>query len=303
MILFFIVTPFKLVGRLFVKIMDALDDLLSQKVDKSFDGFIENLEKGEVYSLLGDTDPKISKSKGFYIKRELVEKKLQTKLLRVTRGKNWMNKLRDAVIRKYKEDSQWKDWSKYFDDEANTIELEIAAAERRKQKKQIKAKSRKETIAEITEITRSFVKGLGAIGAMFAFYCVSVILTWILTFALTRSFSDYMFLLKVIGGIAGLFILIVYGVWCTGEIKEWFEYRSSKAWFEWAFLIPALPLAGVLWILKVVFDDFLYEFILKGVFEGILQGAVEYGGIFTEYFNASYSDYCPGIKWEKEDKK
>lgn len=303
MILFFIVTPFKLVGKLFVKIVDTLDDLLSKRVDKAFDRFIENLEKGEVYSLLGDTDSKINQSPGFYRKSELVRKNLQIKLLRVTRGKDWMSKLRDEVTQKYKGDNQWKYWSKYLDDEANSIELKMAAAEKRRQKIQVKAISRKETIAEITEITKSSVKGFGSIGVMFAAYGVSFILTDILTFALTRSFGDYMVLLKVLGGTAGVFILIVYGVWCEDEIKEWFKYRSSKTWFEWAFLVPVLPLAGVVWVLKVVFFDFLCEFILKGIFEGLLQGAVEYGGIFTEYFNASYSDYCPGIKWEKEDKK
>lgn len=303
MILFFIVTPFKLVGKLFVKIVDTLDGLLSERVDKAFDRFIENLERGEVYSLLGGTDSKIYRSPGFYKKSELVRKKLQIKLLKVTRGKDWMSKLRDAVIQKYKEDSQWKDWSKYLDDEANSIELEMAAEEKRWKKRQVKAKSRKETIAEITGITKSFVKGLGVMGATVAAHSASLILTWVLTFALTRSFDDYMILLKLLGGMVGLFLLIVYGVWCVDEIKEWFKYRSSKAWFEWAFLVPALPLAGVVWILRVVFYDFLCGFILKGVFEGILQGAVEYGGIFTEYFNASYSDYCPGIKWEKEDKK
>ena len=135
MILFLIVTPFKLVKRLFVKITDTLDNLLSERVDKAFDRFIENLERGEVYCLLGNTDSKICQSKGFDKKSELVKKKLQIKLLRVTRGKDWMRKLKDAVVQKYKEDSQWKDWSKYFDDEANSIELEMAAAERKEQNK------------------------------------------------------------------------------------------------------------------------------------------------------------------------
>lgn len=146
------------------------------------------------------------------------------------------------------------------------------------------------------------MKGLGAVGIAITAYFVSWILTLVLTFAFTRSFGDYLVLLRVLGGIAIGVICIVYGFWCVEEIKEWFKYKSSKAWFEWVFLIPAIPFAAIVWILKVIVGDFLFGFILKGVFEGIVKGAVEYGGIFAEYFNASYSDYCPGINWEEKKK-
>ena len=50
----------------------------------------------------------------------------------------------------------------------------------------------------------------------------------------------------------------------------------------------------------------IYVFLLKTVIGGILRafrlGIVEFGGIFGNYFNASYSDYCPGIDWEDKNK-
>lgn len=297
-----LVTPFKLLGKLGIKVIENLDDLLSERVDKAFDRFVESLDRGEIYSLLGNTDSEIRKELGFFHKSELVRNRLQIRLLRVTRGKDWMSKLREAVLDKYKEDDQWKGWSKYFDDEAHTVELELAAVEKRNQKKQRRSRTRKETIAEITEITKAFVKCLGTIGVAILVYFVSWIFTIGLTYTFTRSFGDYLVLLRIIGIILLGAACIIYGFWCYDQIKEWFKYRSSKAWFEWALLIPAVPFAISVLILKVIFIDFIFDCILKGIFDGIVQGVTEYGGIFAEYFNASYSDYCPGINWEEKEK-
>ena len=58
---------------------------------------------------------------------------------------------------------------------------------------------------------------------------------------------------------------------------------------------------------KLVVEYFVYYFIIKfigctiigGIYQGFKVGFKEFGGIFSDYLDASYSDYCPGINWEE----
>jgi hypothetical protein len=90
--------------------------------------------------------------------------------------------------------------------------------------------------------------------------------------------------------------LLYYGVeWQSSENKKWWMWPLLTIWYPLYFVI------GIV-ICKWIIYYFLYKLIIYTILWGILRGIgvgfQEFGGIFADYFNASYSDYCPGINWE-----
>jgi len=89
--------------------------------------------------------------------------------------------------------------------------------------------------------------------------------------------------------------------WGSNSIEDWKKFKDEKSIAEWTLLIPIIPLAIICLIIYKILNLVLY--ILKGILIGIIEGFREYGGIFADYFDASYSDYCPGINWKNNNKK
>lgn len=65
------------------------------------------------------------------------------------------------------------------------------------------------------------------------------------------------------------------------------------------FLIPSL----IYIILYILLYKFLYLMIFKPFFNGLWIVITESFDIFGQYLKSAYSDYCPGIEWDKDDKK
>lgn len=62
--------------------------------------------------------------------------------------------------------------------------------------------------------------------------------------------------------------------------------------------------------IKIIFYNFLWKIILVPtgkflwkVLKALGHGIINSTGVFGEYFNASYTDYCPGIEWVDTDDK
>lgn len=91
-----------------------------------------------------------------------------------------------------------------------------------------------------------------------------------------------------------IIILIIY-------LTEKWAKEEHKKWYYWT-LLPIYYITGYLWEGIVIVTRFIWYNIIGGILIGIKEGFKEFGGIFAEYFNASYSDYCPGISWEEEKK-
>ena len=86
-------------------------------------------------------------------------------------------------------------------------------------------------------------------------------------------------------------------------LTEKWAKEEHKKWYYWT-LLPIYYFLYYAWQGIVIVARFIWYNIIGGIIIGIKEGFKEFGGIFAEYFNASYSDYCPGISWEeKEDKK
>jgi len=87
--------------------------------------------------------------------------------------------------------------------------------------------------------------------------------------------------------------------------------NGADYWFInlpiWLYEKIAAPFVLYLIIVpvKFIFFTVLWQIlcynIIWGGIKGIGKGLVSFGGIFGEYFGSSYTDYCPGIEWEKED--
>ena len=97
--------------------------------------------------------------------------------------------------------------------------------------------------------------------------------------------------------------------------------RGRKLWYVEPFVyLIYYPLKYIviaiaflaIWVIwtpiKFIFYTLLFKWFLKpiGLFiarmaVGLFKGVVGSGGVFGEYFGASYSDYCPGIEWTDFD--
>ena len=50
-----------------------------------------------------------------------------------------------------------------------------------------------------------------------------------------------------------------------------------------------------------VFWQFVCVSLIGGFLNSFKNAFFESGGIFAEYFSASYNDYCPGIRWVDDE--
>jgi len=115
----------------------------------------------------------------------------------------------------------------------------------------------------------------------------------------------------VIIGILAIFALVLYGLYRL--VKYAVEYYLDSATYPW-YSIPFVYLSfGLFYIGKYViyyplyflFISFLWKLVCVSFFWGIIkglgQGFLKFGGIFGEYFGASYTDFCPGVSWGEDD--
>ena len=100
--------------------------------------------------------------------------------------------------------------------------------------------------------------------------------------------------------VLGLLVVVLFVV-IIGSCVEWIEYmkrKGTKLWYvKVLYYLIAIPIISV-------FYHFFWRFIVIQIIYGALKafwrGFVSFLGIFGEYFGTSYTDYCPGIEWERE---
>lgn len=112
-----------------------------------------------------------------------------------------------------------------------------------------------------------------------------------------------------------IFGKIILGIVIVGVlfyfIRLWVLYVKEQGLKLWYVKMIYYPIYWLIFIpIKFLFVDLLFEFFLINLLKGIVAGAkgiwvslLGFLGIFGEYFGASYTDYCPGIEWEENDKK
>ena len=301
------VTPIKLIFKAFFWVGDVVAGWIEESTEESFNRFVNDLSKGEIFFIMcGEVrdENKLREKSNYWKHSSLLENHIRAKLRIAIGGKSgsWWADMREKIRKKYENNNSWQSWVKEFEEEADQVKRKLEFAAERDKEKRYKAKKRSEVIADIVATTKAVVKGIIVIPLVFIGYMLTAALTNGFAWAFSRSLGSYLTLLYIFLGIIAFILICSYGYWCTESIKEWREYRSKKPTLEWICLIPALPVVFILWILEITMR-FVWDYILLGIGNGIYTGFKEYGGIFADYFDASYSDYCPGINWEKEDKK
>lgn len=301
------VTPFRLISRVLSLLGKKIRISKKKNIEKSFEKFIKNLSKGEIFYIMCGSDESLYKLRTqskYWAYSPIINHQLEAKLLiaaggdRVKRIELWYEMIK-IITEKYVKDESWKSWVKEFDEEARQLkkirdELELAKKEKKKRKSR--------AINDIIAVTKFIVRTLTTLLLVPIGYIFTTTLTNIFVWLFTRGSDFYMDLLWVLIAIVILVLLQIYAGWSWKSIREWKTYGTKKLTIEWIILMPALPIALLLWVLKLV-AEFIWDYVIIGVSEGIHAGIKEYGGIFSEYLNASYSDYCPGINWKKEDDK
>jgi hypothetical protein len=120
--------------------------------------------------------------------------------------------------------------------------------------------------------------------------------------------------IAVIVGIIYVLFLLVTG-WAQSVVNKY--KGGKKVWYiepiiyliwypvKYVSLGLVYGLFYLIWIpIKFIFYNFLWKFILVPIGNflwkvlcALGRGIVNSTGVFGEYFNASYTDYCPGIEW------
>lgn len=166
-------------------------------------------------------------------------------------------------------------------------------------------KRRKRMMNNIAGITKNISLFLNLCAIVLVIFAIVTLVTYGLLYALLYVTVDWaaalIIFLKLIA-IIGVAILIAlfagYGV-------KLHEQDEEKTIYQKILYILWYPIYLVL--IKLITEYFLYYFIVKfigctiigGIYQGFKVGFKEFGGIFSDYLNASYSDYCPGINWEE----
>ena len=167
----------------------------------------------------------------------------------------------------------------------------------------------KESMYKVADLSKFSVKIIGVI-----FFCflgnlgcwgISNIICW---GAYTGEGSH---ILLVILGSLGISLAAMIFSWFAGKFEsDWKKNLKNLTAMEYLYVIPFLIIyipvrivfVSILWkIIYYVLYKFLWEIVILGILTGFKEGITEFTGIFGDYLNASYSDYCPMISWKEEE--
>ena len=298
------VTPIKALCLALNWTIEKLIDLIEKGRERNFDRFIANLSKGELFALVCYKygSESLRKKTEFDSKYRIIFDKIKINLFHYAGKTRSMSDLIDLICSRFEKDSKWEKWDKDFETEYNIRKQELEILSDKLRKKPIKKKKNSEIIGQITEATKYFIKTFLAIASFILMGIFSQIFIQVLIFLFTREAQDYITFLEILGMIITIVIFGLYEIWGIFTINEWMEFKEKKTIVEWILLVPAFPFAILYYLIcsKILHA---ISYVLKGIAMGIIEGFKEYGGIFADYFDASYSDYCPGINWKNNNKK
>lgn len=161
----------------------------------------------------------------------------------------------------------------------------------------------------IIKWTKRFVGGLITLGGLTGLYFVVNFVgrgfLWMI-----ENFNGPAVLeeLIAIGIVLGVVVVICVLFFIT---RLWVLYVKEQGLKLWYTKMVYYPLYWFIFIpFKFIIVDLIWVFsilnltrLVVGGAKGVWFGLLSFTGIFGEYFGASYTDYCPGIEWEENDKK
>lgn len=317
-----IVSPFVGFYKLISKVLGYLLTHFDKFLEKTIDKWIENLPPYKAYDICYNRSNKLS----FYGK--------------LYYNNNEDLFFEDYIYKKYgvrKEDDieKWMEIRKELGDEwskhRNRITDELFRRKEEREKERLKKEERKrkfnEKIDKITDKfnelfstkdwktiikrTKQFVGFVITMLLLAMSYGIVLVLTTFFVTIIEHIIANpelYMIIgLSLLGG--GLLAVLIYIFlgWVSNIVSDY--KLGERRWYVDAvifaiynpiyYILYGLYITGkyILYIpLKFIFVDILWNF-----FKGLWKVLVGASGIFGEYFNASYTDYCPGIEWVDVD--
>ena len=181
-------------------------------------------------------------------------------------------------------------------------------------------------LKNIIKRTKQFVGGIVTLFLLAVSYFVVNGLVYCIIVATDWCVANWFIWFSVgcIAIIVGIFYIlyVLISGWLQNVInkyligkKIWYiEPLIYLIWYPVKYVVLGLAY-GFFYIIcipiKFIFYNFLFKLILAPLsiliwklLKALGKGLVNSGGVFGEYFNASYSDYCPGIEWvDTEEEK
>jgi hypothetical protein len=290
-------------SKLFDGIIFISDKIATKVEDNHYTKVISNLTKSDVYYLKHRRDNNYQ----IYAATEFRHFKLLDKFL-----DKHPKMFDDLFLRSDMDEEEVDKWEDDFTSELSRM-FDVRTRKRQKaiendRKQDEFNRSMKAKMNKIAEVTRSIFTFIYALMLSFAvFFATTALTDFVIWFSHQMYILDWPHFWATVWHVAKIFVVVcsviiaisaflVYGV-------EWKDVENKK-WWMWLLLIFWYPLYFVIGIAicKWIVYYFLYKLIIYTILWGILRGIgvgfQEFGGIFADYFNASYSDYCPGINWE-----
>ena len=200
-------------------------------------------------------------------------------------------------------------YGKVYEREALEYNKELDREAENRRKREQRQEKLYDLTMKVSMATKKIFLVLGVIILFLFFSCLCSLFTNIICYFILNPVSiDVLKVLAIgLGAIMfGVFVGNVLGVYERDGKKYIQRYKPWGYLWISPVLLVYLPLKYILFefLIKRVIYYFLWRIVIVGVSKGIASCITEYWGIFGDYLNASYSDYCPGINWkEKEDKK
>ena len=157
----------------------------------------------------------------------------------------------------------------------------------------------------IASITKNISLFLNLCAIVLVIFTTVTLVTYGLLYVLLYVTVDWAAALIIfLKSIAIISVVILIALFAGYGVKL-HEQDEEKTIYQKILYILWYPIYLVL--IKFITEYFLYYFIIKfigctiigGIYQGFKVGFKEFGGIFSDYLDASYSDYCPGINWEE----
>lgn len=314
-----------------VKLIDYIGTRFEDVIDTySYDRTIENLTNGQIYYLCnyGDSQ-KVWEGDSIDHFRKIKHhgKNLDDFLNDVLKAKGLK---KGFITSKYKDDYKREvaNFKKLEAENKKALELrlkkqreEAAAKARKFEADEKKKKERERKMYEFTRKISSFTKNLFIwlmnIALFFAFFLFTNVLTYLMIPLVDVCSgvdwaSVFITGLKIVALVSSCVFASYILYKCILKYIEMHENRSKYTGFRKYFIIAVeytftciykILFYIVYYLLWCPIVLFLWKTIIMGIFGGLVEGFNEFGGIFRDYFNASYSDYCPGIEWEETSNK
>lgn len=212
------------------------------------------------------------------------------------------NLLNDVEVNECKEDDFAVQLDKMFED-LRLYTKKLQKEEESKKEARRRMKRRMNQIAEIAKNIGIFIYLCGLVSLILAFVNIFTdFFVYILHFSIDwENVWSWLSMFFTIFGLLVITSILIIAFVYYGE--KWRKQKNINIFKRILVILwyPFYIIVGKL-LVEYIIINFIYKFliytILWGIIKGIGTGFNEFGGIFADYFNASYSDYCPGINWE-----